>query len=270
MILRTPFTKYHGAGNDFVVIDFRHSPPPSDFPSFARRLCGRRLGIGADGLLLLFPSAIADYKICIFNADGSEPSMCGNGIRCAFDFIQKKENTPLELKIETLHGVLECRRSGAEIAVNLGAPRILHWPIELAQGTIFVLDTGVPHAVLFVDEIGKVDVAKEGAAIRFHAQFAPRGVNVNFVSIDSKEEIMLRTYERGVEGETLACGTGAAASAFVARKERGLPPLISVSTRASFEKMDYRQSLRFQFCRDNQIEMIGKAEEVFEGFIDIL
>jgi diaminopimelate epimerase len=265
--MRIPFTKYHGAGNDFVVIDFRHSPPPWDIPSFARCLCERRLGIGADGLLLLFPSAIADCKLRIFNSDGSEPSMCGNGIRCVVDFIQKKENRPSELKIETLHSVLKCRRNGAEIAVNLGVPKILHWPVELAQGTVFVLDTGVPHAVLFVDEISKVDVAKEGAAIRFHPQFAPRGVNVNFVSIDSEGQVMLRTYERGVEEETLACGTGAAATAFVSRKQRGLPSTISVLTRASFEKMDYHQSLEFQFCQNDQIEMIGKAEEVFEGFI---
>ncbi len=271
--MKIPFKKYHGAGNDFILVDFRRFPPQFDISSLAYFLCDRRLGIGADGLVLLCSSLVADYKMRIFNADGSEPSMCGNGIRCLFDFIQKREKRSLELRIETLHGILKCRRSAEVIAVNLGVPRILHWPIELPQGVVFVVNTGVPHAILFDDKLDSKNVAEEGAKIRSHPQFAPVGVNVNFVSVDSENQITLRTYERGVEGETLACGTGAAAAAYVAMKHRGLKAPISVRTRLSFEKepIEYHQHLQFRFCKNDQeeweIEMLGPAQEVFEGVV---
>jgi diaminopimelate epimerase len=272
--MKIHFAKYHGAGNDFILIDCRHSPPQFDLSLFARTLCERRKGIGADGLLLLLSSTIADYRMRIFNADGSEPSMCGNGIRCLFDFIQRRENISSEITIETLHGLLKCKRINGKIAVNLGAPTIVHWPIELPQGSVFVINTGVPHAVLFVDALDKVNVVEEGAKIRFHPRFAPTGVNVNFVSITTEAQVVLRTYERGVEAETLACGTGAAAAAFVAMKQRALPSPISVMTRLSFEKdpIEYRQDLCFQFCKGHQdgmqIEMLGRAQEVFTGTIE--
>jgi diaminopimelate epimerase len=273
--MKISFRKYHGAGNDFILVDFRRFPPQFDISSFARCVCDRRLGIGADGLILLCTSQVADYKMRIFNADGSEPSMCGNGIRCLFDFIQKRENHVSELKIETLHGILKCRYCEDQIAVNLGIPRILHWPIELPQGPAFVINTGVPHAVLFEDDLDDKNIAEEGAKIRFHPQFAPIGVNVNFVSIKSERQISLRTYERGVEGETLACGTGAAAAAYVAMKHRGLKAPISVLTRLAFEKepIEYHQCLQFQFCKDDrgelEIEMLGRAKEVFEGILEL-
>jgi diaminopimelate epimerase len=219
------FSKYQGAGNDFVLMDFSRSVPPDDLSEFARRLCHRQLGIGADGLLLLLPSSVADYRMRIFNADGSEPSMCGNGIRCLVDFIQKHKNGAAEVLIETPSGVLRCRRIGEEISVNLGVPAVMHWPIELPQGMAFVVDTGVPHAVLFVDALDQIAVEEEGRKVRFH--FEPHGVNVNFVFM-KEGKIAIRTYERGVEGETLACGTGAAAAAFVAMKQHNLSAPIGV------------------------------------------
>ena len=267
------FSKYQGAGNDFVLMDLSYFTPPSDLSELARRLCHRRLGIGADGLLVLLPSSIADYRMRVFNADGSEPAMCGNGIRCLFDFIQKHKKGASELSIETLFGVLKCRRVGEEIAVNLGSPSVTHWPIELSQGAAFVLDTGVPHAVLFVDALDSVSVAEEGRKVRLHPHFAPHGVNVNFVSVNPQGKVTVRTYERGVEGETLACGTGAAAAAFVAMKQRNLTPPICVLTRSVFEGEDihYSQHIRFLFPRgasgEHEIEMLGSAEEVFTGVI---
>lgn len=273
--MKIPFTKYHGAGNDFILIDSRHLPPQFDISPFARFICDRRQGIGADGLILICSSLVADYKMRIFNADGSEPSMCGNGIRCLFDVVQTRENCFSELKIETVHGVLKCRRCEDEIAVNLGVPRILHWPLKLPQGSVYVVNTGVPHAILFDDDLDNTNVTEEGANIRFHPQFAPVGVNVNFVFIESKGQLRVRTYERGIEGETLACGTGAAAAAFVAMKHHGLEAPISVLTRLSFDKkpIEYRQDLRFQFCSDRkgelEIEMLGGAKRVFEGFLEL-
>ena len=265
------FFKYQGAGNDFILIDSRHFSYSFDLSLFAQRVCARRSGIGADGLIFFSPSPVADYKMRIFNADGSEALMCGNGIRCLFDFIKKKEKA---LTIETLYGILNCRYDDDEIVIGLGNPKILHWPIAVEKKVLFVVDTGVPHAILFVDDLDQVDVSKEGAKIRFHPLFSPNGVNVNFVSINTKNQVVLRTYERGVEAETLACGTGAAAAAFVAMEYKALNPPISVLTRLCFEKnpIEYRQDLRFHFYKDDegkvQIEMHGKAQKVFEGFID--
>lgn len=272
---KIPFIKYHGAGNDFVLIDLRQGDLSIALAAFSQRVCDRRSGIGADGLLLLLPSSIANYRMRIFNADGSEPAMCGNGIRCLVDFIQKRENSLSELTVETLHGILKCRRVGKEIAVNLGPPLVLHWPLQMAEGLAYVVDTGVPHAVFFVDDLDQVDVDALGRKVRSDPRFAPhQGVNVNFVSLREDEKVCIRTYERGVEGETLACGTGAAAAAYVAMKQLQLSSPVSILTRRSFEgKIHYQQQMHFLFPSNSQgmpeIEMVGSADEVFKGIIDL-
>lgn len=271
---RFPFVKYQGAGNDFVLIDLSHSLPSLDWADLARRLCERRHGIGADGLLLLLPSKIADYRMSIFNADGSEPAMCGNGIRCLADYIFKRNPALQEVSIETMNRVLKCRMDAGGIAVDLAAPSILHWPIELDREAVYVVDTGVPHAVIFVQALDQVAVESQGRKIRFDSRFAPHGVNVNFAFVGSDGTLFLRTYERGVEGETLACGTGAAAAAFVAMKIHHLGQTVQVSTRSSLESAtaEYRPLLRFNFFASAQgehaIEMIGGAKQVFEGAVD--
>lgn len=272
--MKIPFVKYQGAGNDFILIDLRKSPSFPDPAAFAVRVCERRFGIGADGFLLLLPSKSADYRMRIFNADGSEPSMCGNGLRCLVDFIVKSENV-VNVSIETLHGVLKCRKVEDEIAVNLGPPAILHWPCEMADGSVFIVNTGVPHAVLFVDNLESVDVASLGRKIRFDSRFAPQGVNVNFVCPTAEGRLALRTYERGVEAETLACGTGAAAAAFVASEHLGFGSQVPTMTRCSFGpgKIQFQQLIRFLFPQNSrgqtEIEMLGSAEEVFSGTIVI-
>lgn len=271
--MKIPFTKYQGAGNDFVILDFSSFSPNLNLELLSRHLCDRRMGIGADGLILLLPSEVAHYKMRIFNADGSEPTMCGNGIRCLFDFIQSKECNPL-IKIETGCGILVCQRKDTEISIHLGIGKVLHWPILLFQEPIFVVDTGVPHAVVFVENLDEVAIVNEGVKIRFHPHFMPQGVNVNFVQVDSSERIFIRTYERGVEAETLACGTGAAAAALVAFKRYHLSSPIRVFTRLSFiqKPIEYQQALSFQLNElgdQTQIEMLGKVQHVFEGFIDI-
>ncbi len=260
--MKIAFSKYHGAGNDFVIIDEKDLPNV-DLSHLAKVLCHRQHGIGADGLILLGASTAADYKMRIFNADGSEPAMCGNGIRCLFDFIQKRG----PLRIETLSGILACRQNGTQVAVNLGTPKILHWPLKLPGSEAFVVDTGVPHAVLFVDDLDAVDVAEAAPKLRFSPHFAPHGVNVNFVSLLGNGGIALRSYERGVEAETLACGTGAAAAAFVAVKLLGLTSPITTMTKLSFQHpVQYRQNLHFH-VHQNEIEMLGPAVKVFEGIV---
>jgi diaminopimelate epimerase len=272
---KVPFMKYHGAGNDFVLIDLCHFAPCRDAPALARFVCDRRHGVGSDGLLLLLPSNTADYQMRIFNADGSEPSMCGNGIRCCASYILKYKSSLSELAIETRHAILKCKKLGDEIVVNLGLPEILHWPIQLEETALFVVNTGVPHAVIFVDDLDEIAVGKWGRQIRSHPCFAPHGVNVNFVSVSEEGKVALRTYERGVEAETLACGTGAAAAAFVAMKVKHLVPPIPILTRSSFAspKVSYHQQIRFFFPGKDKggcaIEMVGNAKEVFEGSIDL-
>lgn len=269
--MRLPFVKYHGAGNDFVLMDFYHQVPCPDLSALARSVCDRRHGIGADGLLLLFPSTVADFQMRIFNADGSEAAMCGNGIRCLASYILKSRNICSEIAIETLHAVLKCRKLEDQIAVNMGPPTKVHWPIDLEGQSAYVVDTGVPSAVIFVDALDQVDVANEGRRLRFDPRFAPGGVNVTFASTMHDGRVAVRIYERGVEAETLACGTGAAAAAFVAKEVKHLTSPISVLTRTSFEpsQMGYHQKLRFFFSESDEgncaIEMVGPAEEVFEG-----
>ena len=276
--MKVPFVKYQGAGNDFVLIDCCRPGVllSSDLGALARFLCDRHYGIGGDGLLLVLDSTVADYRMRIFNADGSEPAMCGNGIRCLVDYVFKCRGALSALAIETMDSILQCRHGGDQIAVQLGVPAIVHWPAKLAEGSAFVVDTGVPHAVLFVDDLDALDVAIQGRKIRFHALFSPHGVNVNFVRPDGKGGLCLRTYERGVEGETLACGTGAAAAAFVAATLQSTPSLVHVAMRSPFSgdlSTVYTRNLSF-LCSDNggggrSVEMFGRAEKVFEGWIDL-
>jgi len=265
-MLPLSFTKYHGAGNDFVLLDFSEAALSLPMCQVARLLCDRRHGVGADGLLLLLPSQRADYRMQIFNADGSEPAMCGNGIRCLADYIFRQAAALQEVAIETLHGVLRCRKvAGGGIAVDLGPALVMHWPIQIDADLVYVVNTGVPHAVIFVSDLDEVPVAVRGGRIRSHPHFAPHGVNVNFVSFLSDGTLALRTYERGVEGETLACGTGGAAAAFVAMKLHRLPSSLRVKTRSFLE-------LHFNFPCNAQgqdtIEMIGSADLVFKGVIE--
>lgn len=257
------FWKYHGAGNDFVLLDCTHSTPCDDLSSLARHLCDRRHGIGADGLLLLLPSTLADYRMRIFNADGSEPSMCGNGIRCLADYIFKRDNRS-EATIETNHIPLKCRRFEDDVAVALVTPEVLLWRHPFQTQELYWVNTGVPHAVLFVDALDKIPVNTRGREIRFDPLFAPHGANVNFASIAPDGSLAVRTYERGVEAETLACGTGAAATAFVAAKVKNLPSPISIKTRSTFDAMVFHSQLRFVIA-EKSIEMIGPAREVFTG-----
>ncbi len=273
---QVPFIKYHGAGNDFVLIDLIDAPSLAPLPELARYVCDRRQGIGADGLLLVFPSQVADFKMDIYNADGSHPALCGNGIRCLVDYLQRRKGADAKVKIETGAGILSCRREAEQIAVNLGTPFVVHWPIELDDRKVFVVNTGVPHAVLFVDDLDQVQMKKWGPHYRFHPCFSPDGVNVNFAKVTPDGEVAVRTYERGVEGETLACGTGAAAAAYAAMRLYQLPSPVKVLTRSHFsegEDVAYRSLLQFFFPEHNlqihAMEMVGGADLVFEGTIEL-
>ena len=208
---RMAFTKMVASGNDFVIVDRK---PSGSLSMIARRICDRKFGIGADGLLLLEKSKKADIRMRVFNADGSETQMCGNGARCVSLYVGRRN-----LLIETKAGIIESAISGRNIRIRLTDPKRikLDIPIKVNNRTLRVnfIDTGVPHTVIFAQGLDKIDVVNLGRQIRFHKRFAPAGTNVDFVEVLSNSSIKLRTYERGVEGETLACGTGSVAAALI-------------------------------------------------------
>lgn len=218
--LSIPFAKMSGTGNDFILIDHRKPMiEPESMAAFAAAVCRRKFSVGADGLILLENSEKAYFRWRFFNADGSIAEMCGNGARCAARFAFMQGIAPAKMRFETLAGIIEAEVSGDEVAVKMTEPRDLrlHQAISVnnAPMALHSINTGVPHAVVFVDNIEEADVRGLGRAIRYHEAFSPAGTNVNFVQ-KRGDAFKVRTYERGVEEETLACGTGSAASAIIA------------------------------------------------------
>lgn len=214
---KIPFIKMAGAGNDFVVIDH---DPKIDYVKLAPKICARQNGVGADGILVFDKSKTADYKMRIINADGSEAEMCGNGARCMAAYIVSKAAPKKKLfGMETLAGTILAEAEGAIARVRLSDPKDYRpgVPLTIAGQKLQVdyIDTGVPHVVVFVEKIREIDVNSLGALIRNHGQFKPRGTNVNFVEHVREGHVEVRTFERGVEGETLACGTGSVAAAII-------------------------------------------------------
>jgi diaminopimelate epimerase len=236
------FTKMTGAGNDFVLVDARGGMLELDWGKLAPILCDRRYGIGADGLLVLKDSTLADFGMDYFNADGSYGGMCGNGGRCAAQFVLE-ERGGSEVKFESLDYVYGATRSKSEIQLRMKQPKLYrNGTLEAFGKSIFFhsIDTGTAHCVLFMDQMDealRARIAQEGinplgSFIRHHPEFAPGGTNVDFVDLKEQPPVLMRTFERGVEDETLACGTGAVASAVVAHIVRGIRPPVRIQTRS--------------------------------------
>ncbi len=227
------FFKMSGHGNDFIVIDNIDGRISLDWRKHASTWCRRRLSVGADGLLLMEPSERADFRLRIFNSDGSEAEMCGNGARCAAVFASAHKIAGTHMSFETLAGIIGAEVDGDNASIQLTDPKWEKKRIELdIDGetlTLYCVNTGVPHVVLFVTgvtEMSDEEVKRKGSLIRFHRAFEPEGTNVNFVEILEPGRIQIRTYERGVEEETMACGTGATASAIITHfyGDGGNPP----------------------------------------------
>ena len=265
------FTKMNGAGNDFVLIDNRTRTIQFSKAQIIQ-LCHRQRGIGADGVMLLIPctSGKADWAWQFYNSDGSTAEMCGNGARCFARFVQKITGSTETTTFETEAGVIKATYQGERVSINLTAPKDLqlHSQILLGQEvhTIHSLNTGVPHAVMFVADADAAMVQLLGAEIRYHTHFAPRGTNVNFVQLRGGNSIRVRTYERGVEGETLACGTGVTASALIASRLHQLTSPVQVQVQGGdllevrFEEKDGNFS---------NVSLSGPADFTFEGSIEI-
>ena len=233
-MMRIPFTKMAAAGNDFLLIDTRRAKlarPRAQWRSISRTLCDRRYGVGADGLLVLGRSSAAHVSMRVFNPDGSEAEMCGNGARCVALYVKERGKWKVEsgktVTIETKAGVLSARVRGSRVAMRMTDPTDLRlgMTLDVDQRRLRMgfVNTGVPHAVIPVKAVETIDVDRLGRTVRHLPRFSPRGTNVDFIQPDARRpnRLHVRTYERGVEGETLACGTGVAASAVVHVLMRG-------------------------------------------------
>lgn len=270
--MRVDFWKMSGAGNDFVVVDNRGGGIRPSREQVVR-LCHRQFGVGADGLMLLVPCSTgrADWAWQFWNSDGSDAEMCGNGARCFARFIQRVTGWKgAGVSFETAAGVIGAEFEGERVTVNLTAPQGLRLGerVETGAGPVEVssLNTGVPHAVVFVPDADQAMVLERGRELRFHRHFGPRGTNVNFVQVKEPGLIRVRTYERGVEGETLACGTGVSASAIISAVVHGFPSPVRVQVQGGDE-------LRVEFtAREggySGVRLNGPATFVFEGRIEI-
>jgi len=213
------FWKMHGAGNDFVLVDDREAVFPVRDAAWLRALCARRSGVGADGVILIRKSGTADFRMVFFNPDGTRAAMCGNGARCAARLACEEGIAPASMALETDAGVLHAEVRGAQVLLEMTPPEDWRLDARLTlDGTEIpygYINTGVPHVVVERPDLGRTDVLGLGSRIRHHPDFAPAGTNANFVAVTGPDTLSVRTYERGVESETLACGTGIVASALV-------------------------------------------------------
>ncbi len=304
------FTKMSASGNDFVVIDNRKkqiSEVSSQMPEFVRKVCQRKMGIGADGVLLIEDSPKADFKMRVFNPDGGEVEMCGNGARCValYEFKFRTPNSELrtsnfKVKFETMAGILEAEvisdnkvklkmsdpvdtrlnfkllvdnteacpinrgDSGASLVEGVSEARL-----HAKEYEVHSINTGVPHVVLFTEDLEKAKVKELGKKIRYHKEFAPEGTNANFIKVRDGNSLDIRTYERGVEDETLACGTGACASAIISHLLGRTKAPTKMHTRSGSVLTVYFDSsdacLVGRRAKITNLYLEGDAEVVYEG-----
>jgi diaminopimelate epimerase len=232
------FCKFSGSGNDFILIDNRDgSISGADISAEVALLCRRKNSIGADGLILIEKSTTANFAWRFFNADGGEAEMCGNGGRCAARFAYLKSIAGKDMTFETRAGIIHASiLDQRRVKLQMTAPHSLKLDYDLDLGeegslTVSSINTGVPHVIIFMEDLENCFVVPRGRAIRYHYRFKPEGTNANFVCVSRQDQLSIRTYERGVEDETLACGTGSVAAALVAAKKGLVSSPVSVTTR---------------------------------------
>lgn len=261
------FTKMVAAGNDFVVIDNRKKVVTGE-KKFARTICDRHTGVGADGLLLVEKVEKGDYRVRVLNSDGSEAEACGNGFRCISRFAHEKLGFGKRQQFESLSGSIQAEVNGRKVRVRLADPKNVSGKetVEVSGRTLhyYAVNTGVPHAVIFVEGLAKIPVAELGRAVRFHSRFQPAGTNVNFVEVTGPQSISVRTYERGVEAETLACGTGSSASAIVSARLGYVKPPVQVKTSGG-EILTVFVGGQARPGQVQDVYLEGEAKIVFEG-----
>ena len=261
-------TKMSGAGNDFIVIDHRTGFIPETYqPQFAQLICRHSFSVGADGLILIEVSETEDFSWRFFNKDGSVAEMCGNGARCAARYAWRKGIAGRQMRFATLAGVIGAELIGEQehVKVTMTPPSdyqdSLLIPLGESEKEVFSVNTGVPHAVVFVDS-DNPPVEHWGRTLRYHEQFEPAGTNANFVKILEDGELLVRTYERGVEAETMACGTGVVAAAIVAARQGLAESPVDVTTTGG-EQLIVQFELRQNYIND--VHLQGAARIIYEA-----
>jgi len=259
--MKIPFTKMHGAGNDFILIDDRALTFPVSDKAFLVRIGSRRTGVGCDGIILIQPSEVADLQMRFFNPDGGEQDMCGNGARCFARWAFDRGAAPRKMKIETRAGLVCAEVLGDQIRLILTDPTDWRMNIDAGlAGPVDFVNTGVPHVVVRVDDLENMDISTVGKRLREHESFAPEGTNANFVKVEEDGTLSVRTYERGVEAETLACGTGATAAALVAAKHGWASLPVAVHCAGGYDLVIDSSA--------SATTLTGGAEVVFDGEIE--
>lgn len=263
------FTKMVGSGNDFIIIDNRRKLLRiKNLKSFIGKICSRRFSVGADGIIFIENSAKADFKWRFYNSDGSEAEMCGNAGRCAARFAFNNKIAGRRLSFETVAGIIRADIKGEIVKLQLTQPKGFRSGIKLKilgkERELNFINSGVPHVVYFVDNLNTLQVEEIGREIRYHKEFYPAGTNVNFIKIGKGNSLRIRTYERGVEGETLACGTGSVASAIVSSYLGKVKSPVTVYPKSG-------ESLRVYFDKDgsafSNVYLEGEARVVYDGIM---
>lgn len=267
--MKIKFWKMHGARNDFVLIDNQTRGFPVDNREFITHIAARHSGIGAEGVILIEPSESSDFRMHFFNPDGGEAEMCGNGARCAALLAFEMGVAQKKMTIETAAGQIRAEVLDDGVCLWMTQPSHwnLHGTLEMDERQLYyaAVNSGVPHVVMRTGELRDVDVQGVGSAVRRHRDFAPAGTNVNFMQILPEKELAIRTYERGVEAETLACGTGVTACGLVAAKNGWVTLPVRVHTRSG-DVLIVDAKLTEEGATN--VTLTGPAEHVFEGTIE--
>jgi len=284
---KIPFMKLSGAGNDFIVVDNRERViHPRKRAAFVVGICRRHLSVGADGLIFIEKSRAYDFRWRFYNNDGGEADFCGNGARCVARFAYLKKIAPKAMRFEGKAGVIAAEVDGAQVTVHVPEPTGVRLGIRLAvpsyfrrrqdgatssslsyEGTMMeghAINTGVPHFVYFVQDTSTAEVIGVGRLIRRHETFKPAGTNVNFAQVVDRQTIKIRTYERGVEDETLACGSGAIASALMAALVHKMESPITVMP---ISRMPLLVSFTQRGEQFTNLTLTGEARALYEGHL---
>ena len=261
------FYKTSGSGNDFIIIDNRNRVvDEKNLKTFIEKICRRKMSVGADGFILIEESDSVDFRWRFFNADGNQAEMCGNGARCAARFAYLNRIAGSNMSFETKAGIISAEVSNDMVKINMpdSAELKTDYLLDLENGALKIssINTGVPHVVIVMDSIDSVDVVELGREIRFHDIFAPAGTNVNFICQNKDNTISIRTYERGVEDETLACGTGAVAASIVTAFKFGAKSPVKVITKSKESLSVYYKEINGKY---SDIYLEGDARIIYKG-----
>ena len=264
--MNIPFWKMHGASNDFILVDDRNATFPTHDHAWMSKIGSRRTGVGCEGIILIQPSSTSDFRMRFFNPDGNEVDMCGNGARCVARLAHDIGIAPNRMAFDTASGIIHAETQGDNVLLEMTEPHSWNFdqPVTLNDQvyTRHFVDTGVPHVVIPVDDLEAIDVQTIGAMVRYHKDYEPNGANANFVQVTGSNSLDVRTYERGVENETLACGTGIVACALIGGRMGWVDSPVLV-TPASGDVIEIKYDLTAGGATN--VTMRGPAERVFEG-----